>query len=126
MKEKIENRVKIEDMDKNIFKEFLYFFYSGRIDETKIDLAIPLLAAADKYDVPGLKELCVNVLLRNLNAENALEVYSAAEVRIFFGFVCTIFIAIVMHYATKMWLIITTYSKMARIEVNCMYRKLLS
>lgn len=81
MKENNENRVVINDIEKKIFKEFLYFFYSGKFDESKSDFAIPLLAAADKYDVPQLKELCVNLLLRNLNPENCLEIYSAAEVR---------------------------------------------
>lgn len=80
MKEKKENRVNIEDMKKKIFKEFLNFFYSGKIDETKEDIAIPLLAAAEKYHVPELKEMCVNFLLRCLIPDNALELYAAAEV----------------------------------------------
>lgn len=81
MKEKIESRVKIDDINKIVFKKFLHFFYSEKIDETKFDDAIPLLAAADKYDVPQLKEMCASFLLRSLSPENALEIYSAAEVR---------------------------------------------
>ena len=55
MEEARTNRVKIDDIEAPIFKEFLYFLYTGKLNSTNIE---ELYVVADKYQVETLKSLC--------------------------------------------------------------------
>ena len=56
MSEKQSNVVNIFDVDAENVSNLLFFMYTDRVDANKI--TIELLAAANKYEVPRLKEIC--------------------------------------------------------------------
>ena len=57
MREARTNQVKIEDMEPTVFREFLYFLYTGQLNSVCLN---ELHQAADKYQVETLKRLCSN------------------------------------------------------------------
>lgn len=61
--------VTIEDMDKSAMDDILCYIYSGDIDKLTTENALPLYAAADKYDIKDVKKMCVQFILHNLSAE---------------------------------------------------------
>ena len=80
MQEKKTREVFIEDIQLNIFKELLHYIYCGRTGTIMTgDTARLMLVAADKYDVPGLKEECIRILLIHLQESNAFELLIWAE-----------------------------------------------
>jgi hypothetical protein len=66
MNERATSTVKIEDIDANAFGMLLEFLYTGSIGCTMdghwgdLDSVAPLLNAAEKYQVEGLKLKCFN------------------------------------------------------------------
>jgi speckle-type POZ protein len=62
--------VEISDISPTVFKELLQFIYTGQCKFE--DMAEELLFAADKYQLDGLKGMCENHLLVNLNVDNAI------------------------------------------------------
>ena len=71
MKEKLNKEVVIEDVDADVFSNFLRFIYTGSCQvENK---TTELLACADKYGLKDLKTMCGQHLERNLSSENAVE-----------------------------------------------------
>jgi speckle-type POZ protein len=73
-KEKLTNRIDIEDIEPEVFQELLHFIYTGRLSTTTMDtLAVGLLIAADKYLLIVLKNECENYLLRKMSPENCVE-----------------------------------------------------
>jgi speckle-type POZ protein len=73
MKESTENVVKIVDMSTEVANELLHFIYSGKVDNLK-KVAKDLLAAADKYQLPQLVEMCEEHLMANLTTDTAPQV----------------------------------------------------
>ncbi|ELU11118.1 hypothetical protein CAPTEDRAFT_161127 [Capitella teleta] len=78
MEEKKQNRVEINDVDHEVMKEMLRFFYTGRAPNLD-KMADDLLAAADKYAVERLKVMCEEALCSNLTIENVSEVLVLAD-----------------------------------------------
>lgn len=78
MKESKENLVTIEDINPDVFKEMLRFMYSGKVNDIK-NVAHNLLAAADKYCLEDLKDLCEDTLCKNLSIENAIDYLKLAD-----------------------------------------------
>jgi hypothetical protein len=73
-KEKITNQVVIEDIQPEVFHELLRFIYTGRLTSTAMEtMAVRLFAAADKYLLDQLKSECESHLLRQMSAENCME-----------------------------------------------------
>ena len=79
MKEKRSGRIVIEDLDVDAVEGMLEFIYSGRVKDIKLK-AFALLAAAEKYDLILLKQLCVNSLCLNINCSNVLDMLVLSEV----------------------------------------------
>jgi len=79
MEEKKSGRIVIEDLDVDIVQGMLEFIYSGHVKDIKLKSS-GLLAAADKYDLTHLKELCVASLCSNINCSNVLDMLVLAEV----------------------------------------------
>ena len=56
------------------FKEFLYFFYSGDIENE--DNATQLFELAVEFDVPELKLDCEDIIVSSLKESNMIEIYN--------------------------------------------------
>lgn len=59
------------------FKNFFRLLYSGRVNDVK-KVVCELSAAAEKYSVEGLKELCENTMINDFNEDNAIEYLNLA------------------------------------------------
>lgn len=70
MKEKDSREVIIEDCDPTAFKLFLEYLYTGSIETLSEDSIFNLYHISDKYDVSGLKEVCVDFIQRSLTIES--------------------------------------------------------
>ena len=68
MRESKSNEINIQDIDFNTVRDMVKFIYSGRLKDLadKSDL---LLAAADKYDIRDLKNICSQHLAANLSTD---------------------------------------------------------
>jgi hypothetical protein len=65
--------VDIDDVDPCVFRQLLQFLYSGQVPEWEdADVMEPLFAAADKYQLDALKNLCEICLIPKLELENAI------------------------------------------------------
>ena len=72
--ENLTNKIKIEDIEPDVFHELLRFIYTGRINSTTMEtMAAGLLIAADKYFLIDLKNECENYLVRQMSPENCVE-----------------------------------------------------
>ncbi|KAJ8678607.1 hypothetical protein QAD02_014394 [Eretmocerus hayati] len=79
MTESQENVVKITDVSFSVMKEVLRFAYTGEAENVDT-LAKDLLAAADKYALDDLKNICENALFKSVNIDNVVEILNFADV----------------------------------------------
>jgi hypothetical protein len=70
-------KVNIDDVKPEVMESMLFFIYHDEIED-KMKINSELLLAADKYNIPGLLDVCANYLEANLSLENALDVMFAA------------------------------------------------
>ena len=78
MTESIKNVVEIVDFDEETVRGMLEYIYTGQtetIEQNKMNL----LEISTKYQLLGLKAKCEDVIMANLNVENAGEVLSLAD-----------------------------------------------
>ena len=76
-KEMQTNQGEVKDVDPDVFQEVLRFIYTGKTQSTALNKMAPgLLAAADKYLLEDLKSRCETHLIRQMSAENCLELLS--------------------------------------------------
>ncbi|XP_044019429.1 speckle-type POZ protein-like A [Aphidius gifuensis] len=61
LKENKKNEVVIEDIDEDVFEEFLHFMYTGESPNVN-KMPIELLAVAEKYQVDCLKNVCEKII----------------------------------------------------------------
>ena len=79
--ENLTNKIKIEDIEPEIFRELLRFIYTGRIHSTTMEtMAAGLLIAADKYFLIELKNECENYLVLQMSPENCVELILHGDV----------------------------------------------
>jgi speckle-type POZ protein len=71
-------RVEIADLDFETLQSLVHFVYGKKIDKWD-GLALPLIIAADKYNILDLKDVCDHQLVSDLNLENVLEVLIASK-----------------------------------------------
>lgn len=74
MIEKKTGFIDISDCDPDAFNHFLLYLYSVEIDAEKCNF-FHLYKIGDKYDVPPIKSMCVNFIIRNISLENFCETY---------------------------------------------------
>ncbi|XP_031225072.1 speckle-type POZ protein-like isoform X6 [Mastomys coucha] len=72
------NRVEINDLDPEVFKEMMRFVYTGKAPNLD-KMADNLLAAADKYALERLKVMCEEALCSNLSVENVADTLVLAD-----------------------------------------------
>ena len=70
MKEAESNQVTIEDITEAVGKEMITYIYTDKAPNIK-GMVEELWFAADKYELPGLKALCENEIVIQLNTDNA-------------------------------------------------------
>lgn len=70
-KEKAESTVIIEDIEPKVMEKLFQYIYTGDVSNIH-EVASDLLAAADMYDVTGLKDMCEKFFQTELNVTNAI------------------------------------------------------
>ena len=78
MEESRSGRIEIKDLDVDTMDSMLSYIYSGKIGHMDGKEGM-LLAAGEKYNLPGLKALCENVLSRDMNIDNVLDMLLVAD-----------------------------------------------
>lgn len=79
MQETIESCVTIDDIEPGIFKKLLRYIYTDLTPAKLNTTALKLYTAADKYDIPTLKDLCRVHIMNKLRWENATETLILAD-----------------------------------------------
>jgi hypothetical protein len=79
MKEKKAKSVTYEDIDSTTLKAVLKFIYTGEYEIADTKMAKDLLYAADRFGLTALKSICVNKLIGEVKAENALEILTVSD-----------------------------------------------
>ena len=77
MKEKKEGLIRLEEVTKNIMEEVLEYLYTGHVDINEAN-AFDLMAAADYFLLPSLKDLCSNMIAQNLTFSSCIAAYYLA------------------------------------------------
>jgi len=78
MREHVQNRVDIEDLDAKVVLEMIKYIYSGQVTELDFKAA-DLLTAAEKYDLEELKNMCVTNLCNSIRNDNVLDMLVLVE-----------------------------------------------
>lgn len=77
MLEKTTNKVKIDDVETDIFEEVLEFMYCGKtsnLEDAEFGKIAALMRAADKYAVNDLKLICARYIEKHMDIQKAAEV----------------------------------------------------
>ncbi|XP_078343050.1 kelch-like protein 7 [Oculina patagonica] len=77
MKEK-KGVIQLEEMTKDVMEEVLEYLYTGHVDISEAN-ACDLMAAADYFLLPSLKDLCGNVFKQALSVSSCITAYYLAE-----------------------------------------------
>ena len=76
MVEATSGEIKIVDTPARVMSRVLFYIYHEYLEPTMI--THDLLMAADKYDIPGLVNVCINFMKENLNDQNVVQVMTSA------------------------------------------------
>ncbi|XP_055944473.1 uncharacterized protein LOC129975435 [Argiope bruennichi] len=79
MKEKIMERIQIDDLDDDTIDQFLLFLYTDDLEDLQWESAMKLYYAADKYQVQLLKYLCSSFLVARLDISNVTDLLCLAD-----------------------------------------------
>lgn len=77
MKEKLESRIEIPDVNVEAAREFVKFLYTGEVSITRH--LKDLLSLAALYQIEDLKEACERMLVTQLDKENAAQLRRAQD-----------------------------------------------
>merc|ERR1712218_378852 len=75
MKESKSNEIVLKDADLETVKNLLFFMYTGKIDNEKVNVS--LLAAVDLYEVLSLRHICIQELSKAVKYDNVMEIWQA-------------------------------------------------
>ena len=70
------NVVEIEDVDYEVFVDFLRFIYTGKVEN--LDKKDSLLVLANRYELNDLLAMCDDLLCKELNVDNAGDMFELA------------------------------------------------
>ena len=70
--------IEIQDVKANVLVEVLRDMYTDQVENME-KVATELLSAADNYAMNDLKSECAQYLCKNMNVENAIEIFEVAE-----------------------------------------------
>ncbi|XP_044010141.1 speckle-type POZ protein-like B [Aphidius gifuensis] len=68
-KENKESEVIIEDIEEDVFEEFLHYIYTEETENVN-KIPMELLAVAEKYQVDRLKKICEEIICGTINSDN--------------------------------------------------------
>lgn len=74
MKESATNKIKIEDVDPDVFKNVLKFLYCGSLPEEFESKILVYLPIAERYGMNDLKSACVDSLRKSSSPKSVVEV----------------------------------------------------
>lgn len=77
MVEQFKGSVTIQGYASNVIKQFLAYFYTGRIQDESC--AMELYELAGMYDVPQLRAMMEKIIIKNVNEWNAYEVFTVGH-----------------------------------------------
>lgn len=74
--------ITLSDLKPEELEVFVEFCYGGgSMPSEKLKKhAMPLYRAADKYEIPYLRDLCRNQLMLSINASNAIEILKLSKI----------------------------------------------
>ncbi|KAG5670776.1 hypothetical protein PVAND_001016 [Polypedilum vanderplanki] len=78
MIEKKLNKIKVKDIDGDTMHELLKFIYTEEVENSN-NVAKKLIYAAEKYDLPELKSICISKLINEIAEENIFEILLLAD-----------------------------------------------
>jgi hypothetical protein len=74
------NSVLIPEIGSEIFTLLITYLYTDEIDETlSFQKAMDVFIAADRFGIDRLKRICEQAILMDISAENACEIFHAAD-----------------------------------------------
>ena len=79
MQESASNQVEVTDVEPATFKALLQFVYGGNLKETQFEPLTQLIAAADKYGLDELKDICGSAISANLKVDDVIEALRTAD-----------------------------------------------
>lgn len=74
-KEEVTPVVDIQDVDRDIFPDFINYLYTRRVENLTSESALKLYTIADKYKITELKKACLDHMLTNISIDNFCDVY---------------------------------------------------
>ena len=77
MKEKKEGLIRLQEVSKDVMQGVLEYLYTGHVDINEAN-ACDLMAAADYFLLPVLKDLCSNVIAQTLSFSSCIAAYYLA------------------------------------------------
>ena len=81
MLEKINSYIEIKDLTPQTAEKMLNFMYNDKVDDLDLKKSAPeLLAAAEKYNLKRLKEICIAAMHENLDIENVIQTLKVADI----------------------------------------------
>lgn len=78
MKEVAEGVIEVSDLDYNTMKEVLRFIYCDEVENLD-ENARKLVYAAEKYELDGLKKICIESIVKKLTTKNVVQALIIAD-----------------------------------------------
>uniref|UniRef100_A0A7S2SJA3 BTB domain-containing protein n=1 Tax=Rhizochromulina marina TaxID=1034831 RepID=A0A7S2SJA3_9STRA len=78
MREAREKEIVLQDVRYQVFLSLLEYLYTDQID-IRVEEAMELFQAADRFGVERLKRMCENAMLSSINIDNAASILLAAD-----------------------------------------------
>jgi speckle-type POZ protein len=78
MKEAQQGFAEVFDFDSTVMKEVLRFIYSNQVEGLE-KISNRLIFAAEKFQLEGLKEMCIDNIVANLSPKNVLRCLRLAD-----------------------------------------------
>eukprot|EP00026_Physarum_polycephalum_P009046 Phypoly_transcript_09157.p1 GENE.Phypoly_transcript_09157~~Phypoly_transcript_09157.p1 ORF type:complete len:432 (+),score=49.83 Phypoly_transcript_09157:54-1349(+) len=79
MKESSQSEIPLLDVEKDTFLQLLGYIYCGTVpNDASLSVLVSILAAADKFDMPPLKEICKQQIEAFLREDTVLDVLISA------------------------------------------------
>ncbi|CRK99761.1 CLUMA_CG013080, isoform A [Clunio marinus] len=78
MKDRPSDEIQMKNIDPEVAKTFLKFFYTGEVEIEEISNLLELFALAAKFKVETLMSIIEDMIIDDLNDDNAIEIYELA------------------------------------------------